>query len=101
MAAKSAPDKGLQDEYFHQKWSVRIFRDGLRFQAAEIRSVAPDYPLPSSDQLLRVAKGVEDEDRLPSPSELPPELRSTCTELLDATRVVGLRAPDWLEACAG
>jgi hypothetical protein len=101
VAAKSAPDQGLQDEYFHQNWSVRVFRDALCFQAAEIRAVAPDYALPDSDELLRVAKGVQEENRLPTPDELPSELRSACRELFDATQRVGLVSPAWLGACAG
>ena len=101
VAAKSAPDQGLQDEYFHENWSVRVFRDALRFQAAEIRAVAPDLALPESGELLRVAKGVRGENQLPSPDELPAELRSSCRELHAATRHVGLQSPAWLEACAG
>ena len=87
---KSAPDQSLQSVYFADSWPVRVVRDALRFQAAEIRAVQPDYPLPSDERLRSVARGMD------RPSS---DLADTCASLLRGTRAVRLEVPAWLERC--
>ena len=87
---KSAPDRGLQSVYFSQHREVRMIRDALRFQVAEILAVAPNYPVPDDDLILRLAKSQD----LGSS-----DLRSTCRDLHLATLEVRLQSPRWLQQC--
>ena len=92
VVSKSAPDQALQEVYYADSWQVRVVRDALRFQAAEILARDPSYPVASSERLLQVARGM---------GEGGTELRDTCIDLYDATRSVELQVPRWLALCAG